>query len=89
MAYHLVTYDLVKRKDYPKLWDELKRLGGVKPQDSAWFVDINNTAAELRDHLAQFIDGDDRLMVVEFSKRPRWTKMYTPAIAWIQARFGE
>jgi hypothetical protein len=89
MAYFLVTYDLVKRKDYPELLSALRKLNGThKPLDSVWFLDLNNTAEEVKAHLAVHIDADDRLMVVEFSKRPAWTKAYTGTNDWVKARFG-
>lgn len=66
---YYVSYDLIKRKDYQTLWDELKRLGAVRVLESVWAFKRAETAEKLRDHLAQFIDADDRLLVIE---GPMW-----------------
>jgi hypothetical protein len=87
VAYMIVSYDLVKKKDYPELLEELKRLGAAKALLSFYFLDIDNTAAEIKSHLAQYIDGDDRLVVTEFSKKPQFTRMFKTGADWISARF--
>ena len=64
MALYVVSYDLRKRKDYPKLWDEMGRLGGFKPLESVYLLDLSDTDPQgLKDHLRTFIDDDDRLIV--------------------------
>lgn len=71
MAIFAVTYDLNNAKNYQKLWDEFERLGGHKAANSFYFVRVNvNTERELLDHLRQYIDGDDTMIVVKFSSRP-------------------
>lgn len=64
MAKVLITYDLKKHKDYPRLIEELKRLGACSPLLSVWVLNSSNTDAQLRDHLKQYIDSDDKLLVV-------------------------
>lgn len=84
MALYVVSYDLRKYKDYPKLWDEFKRLEAHKPLRSVYFLNVDTTsAAELRDHLSQFIDGDDQLIVVEFNKRPAHQRANQGTNDWI------
>lgn len=89
MAYFVVTYDLVNRNesDYKELWDEMDRLGAAKYQDSAYFVELNNTALEVKDHLRDYIHEKDRLMVIEFVKRPNYTRCFTAGHEWLKARF--
>jgi len=70
MALFSVTYDLNKDKDYDALIGGLEKLDTVKVQLSQWFLAANNTALELRDHLAQYVDDDDKLMIVDFSQQP-------------------
>jgi hypothetical protein len=62
-----ISYDLVKRKDYPELWTELKRLGARRVLLSQWGVRLapNTTAASLRDNLMRYIDADDRLVIIQ------------------------
>ena len=53
MAVYLVAYDLIKRKDYPKLLEELERLKAHKTQYSLWLINLNNTAKEVVEHFQQ------------------------------------
>lgn len=87
MAHFLITYDLIKDKDYKKLIHELKRLEAHRPALSVWFADLNNTAVEVRDHLKAFVDKDDKLVVVEFSKRPAVFNAFTGTKDWLDARY--
>lgn len=92
MAVYFFTYDLTKKKpefDYEVLWDELKRLGTHRTQFSAWLINVNNTPAELLDHLKQFVHSDDRLWIVRLidkNGKRQWT--YSNAMAgtnkWLQ-----
>lgn len=63
---YYVSYDLVKHKDYPKLWEALESLGAKRILESVWFFwHSNTTAVAVCDHLKRFIDKDDRLLVIE------------------------
>lgn len=83
MALFSITYDLVANKDYDSLIDRLKELDTVKVQLSQWFLSANNTANEVKNHLAQYVDDDDKLMVVEFTKRPAFTKAFSGTNDWL------
>ena len=67
MATFVLTYDLIKRKDYPKLWEELERLSAHRALESFWLINVTNGAKELHDHLKKFVDADDRLWVSELT----------------------
>ncbi|WP_269584773.1 CRISPR-associated protein Cas2 [Roseibium sp. Sym1] len=88
MAYFAVSYQLNNSKDYPTLWDEMKRLNAHKVMRSFFFLDLNNTASEVRDHLQGFIDDDDAVMVVPFDQRPYHHRAYQGTNNWISERFG-
>jgi CRISPR/Cas system-associated endoribonuclease Cas2 len=89
MSVYLLTYDLTKKKpefDYQILWDELKRLDAVRIQESVWLLNVNNTAAELRDHFKSFTHDDDLLWVSGVYKdRFAYTKVRTGTNAWLKA----
>lgn len=86
MPLFVVSYDLRKRKDYPELSEEMERLGGHKALLSVYFLDVTvRDAAKLRDHLLKFIDEDDRLIVVEFSKKPAHRLANEGTNDWIKA----
>lgn len=66
MDSYFVCYDLIKDKDYKKLTDELKSMGASPTLLSNWFLRLEDTSSsELRDHLKEYIDDDDRLLVVK------------------------
>ncbi|MBE7734630.1 CRISPR-associated protein Cas2 [Devosia faecipullorum] len=73
MATYVFTYDLIKRKDYPKLWEELERLGAHRALNSFWLINVDNTAKELHDHLREFVDSDDLTWVSELTKNHGYT----------------
>ena len=87
MAYFVVSYDLVKRKDYPKLWDEFERLDAQKVLNSMYLLSADNTAKEIADHFAEFIDDDDRLMVIEFDEKPRYPRALKGTNDWVNSNF--
>ena len=75
MGLFVVSYDLRKKKDYQALWDEMERLGGHKPLLSVYYLDVDvESASALRDHLSEFIDDDDHLIVVPFTQKPAHQK---------------
>ena len=84
MTTFVVTYDLIKRKDYPKLWEALGNLGAHRALESFWLVNVNNTAKELHDHLKQFIDGDDRLWVSELTKKHHFSNAKGGTNDWLK-----
>lgn len=67
MKIFFVDYDLRGDRDYQTLYDELNRLHGIRVLESLWSLKLNdNTDCELvRDHLKQFIDSDDGIIVSE------------------------
>jgi hypothetical protein len=64
---HHVDYDLGRPgQDYEGLIEELKATGSwARPCQSTWLVSTAETAAQLRDRLAQHLDDTDKLMVME------------------------
>ena len=79
MGLFLASYDLAKEKsgyDYEPLWKALRELGSVRTQWSVWYIDAESDEAEIYNYLAQFIDADDRLMVVEVTQKPVWGKAF-------------
>lgn len=78
MAKYIVSYDLIKHKDYPKLWEELERLGAKRVLLSMWCVNASGTSAEVRDHFRSFVDSDDRLFVVPAVGWASWKALATP-----------
>lgn len=64
MALYFVDYDLRKQRDYQKLYEALKSLKAIRVLESLWaFTHESTTCTLVRDHLMQFIDADDGLVV--------------------------
>lgn len=88
MAYFAVSYQLNKDKDYKPLWDELERLDAHKVMRSFWFLDVDtDSAVDLRNHLVNFIDGDDAVAVVKIVTKPEHRMGYKGTNKWINDRF--
>ena len=62
---YVISYDLdAPGKNYKKLTDELVRLGATRILLSQWVARrTGTTATGLRDHVWQFMDANDRLLV--------------------------
>lgn len=88
MALFSVTYDLMKNKNYDRLTGRLAELDTVKVQLSQWLLSANNTAKEVKDHLTGYVDEDDKLMVIEFSKRPSYNLALKGTNDWLDSHFG-
>lgn len=65
MRYSL-SYDLMSPgQNYQKLWDQLKAFDAKRVLESQWvFRRVNTSAAGLRDYFKQYIDANDRLVVL-------------------------
>jgi CRISPR-associated endonuclease Cas2 len=84
MTTYTISYDLIKRKDYQSLWDELERLGAHRTQASYWLVAVTNTAKELHDHLKEFVDADDRIWVSELTKNHYYSNAIGGTNDWLK-----
>jgi CRISPR-associated endonuclease Cas2 len=71
MKTHVVSYDLDKPgQNYPAIINRLEQLGAKRIQYSQWMLKNAATAAALRDDLRQYIDQNDRLLVVDVTNAP-------------------
>lgn len=70
-----VSYDLDKPgQDYTDLINAIRKLGGERILFSDWLVKGNFTAEQLRDHLTQFMDSNDRIFVAALTGQAAWRK---------------
>lgn len=73
MRCYVITYDLIKQKNYEILWQAIKTLGvWAKITESTWAVKTEKSAKEIRDYLSQYIDSDDRIFVVRSGVEAAW-----------------
>lgn len=88
MAKFAVSYQLNDKKDYPKLWAEMDRLGGHKAMRSFYLLNLTNeTASSVRDHLSSFVDDDDMIFVARMDKTPASLRCYRGTAKWIEDHF--
>lgn len=64
---YVISYDLVAPgRNYQALYDALAALNAKRVLLSQWIANRTGTSpASLRDHLWQFMDNNDRLLVTE------------------------
>jgi len=63
-----VTYDLIKTKDYPAVYEAIKALGNwAKVTESNWYVNSNFSAEQAAQRVRAAMDNDDKLIVVDAS----------------------
>lgn len=71
---YIVMYDLCQPgRNYEGLYTALKsyiRWGRIT--ESTWAVVSESSATEIRDHLLNFVDSNDRLMVIKSGKEAAW-----------------
>lgn len=89
MPFYSVSYDLHEGESYGAIIGRLEELGAVRALESFWLVELADVdAGPVKDHLAQYLpDAKDKLMVIQFERKPRFTRAFSPAIEWIQERF--
>jgi len=66
MAIYCIGYDLIKEKNYEKLFEKIKSYGTyAHGLDSMWFIKSSKSASEIRDELKPFVDEDDMIIVIK------------------------
>ena len=74
MACYLVSYDLRQpQRNYGQLYGAIKSYGTwAHINESLWAVVTTQSAVQVREHLIQFIDANDRLFVVKSGVEAAW-----------------
>lgn len=83
---YLIGYDLNKSgQDYTTLIEAIKKLGTWwHCLDSTFIVKSSSSAALIRDHLNQFIDSNDELLVVCLTGEGAWTGFSKECSDWLK-----
>lgn len=86
MANYIVSYDLHNQRVYAPVWAYLQTLNGVRLLESLWLVSTSLTAVQIRDGLANVIDADDSIVVVEVSHGAWWAaiRAMPPGVAFLK-----
>lgn len=86
MKTFLIGYDLNQAgQDYESLIEKIKDLGTWwHCLDSTWIIKSNSTAVDIRDHLKQFIDGNDEILVVKLTGDAAWYGFSAEGSSWLK-----
>jgi len=85
MARYIVTYDLVNRKDYTPLIEKIKSYRNwARPLESVWIIITNETSSQVRDSLSDFIDNDDKLLIMKTTQGASWVGLGSNVSDWIK-----
>ena len=80
----LVTYDLIKNKDYSKLYQALDDYDRWRFQDSAWIIKTSSSMHDVFNQLSNYVDLDDKLMVIKIDTAI-WSESLTKEFSyWIK-----
>ncbi len=74
MACYIISYDLLAPgKNYEELYSALKTYTKwAKINQSVWAVVTQKSAVEIRTHLTQYMDANDRLFVIKSGVEAAW-----------------
>lgn len=91
MATIMIGYDLNRPKqNYVALYEAIKSLANWwwHNLDSTWLIVTNRTPAQVRDTLAQHLDADDELLVIDVTGRARaWRGFKGTASTWLNETY--
>lgn len=84
----LIGYDLKKPiQNYEGLFEAIKSYGNWWHHlDSAWFIETNSSTQEVMQHLKQYIDVNDELIVIQVAKNWWATGFQQKAYDWLKQR---
>ncbi len=84
MACYIISYDLVNERDYERLYEAIKSYDNwAKITESTWAVVTNKSAKEIREHLVNHMDGNDKIIVIKSGGEAAW-KNSTCSNEWLQ-----
>ena len=85
MKLYQIDYDLRKQRDYAALFDRIRSYGvWCHPLESTWVVATDQTAAQVRDYLAQAMDSDDGLLVTLLASEAAWMNLDPKVSQWLK-----
>lgn len=77
MSCFIISYDLcAPHRDYNLLYNAIKSYGTWgRLTESTWAIVADSTSEQIRNFLMQFIDGNDRLVVIKGGKEAAWFRV--------------
>ena len=86
MSVFLIGYDLKKPgQDYSDLFKAIKTYGTWWHHlDSTWIIETDDSAKEVRDFLANYIDSNDELLVASIAAPAAWRGFNSKGSEWLK-----
>lgn len=89
LSLYSITYDLVKNRDYERLYKAIISLSNntyTRTTKSQWIVQSDKTASQIVDFLRKHIDNDDVIFVIQVD-RNSWASfnMNKTAVNWLNS----
>ena len=87
MAFYIVSYDLIKDKDYVRLEKGILSVAfqAKKILFSVWVIESNRTATNLAETLMQHADADDKILVSEVNRESiSWINIDKDESKWLE-----
>lgn len=72
---YLISYDLKRVKNYPKLYECLNGWKAQRIHESLWAANLRGGCREIVQVLMGFIDGDDAIAVFELKHGADWASL--------------
>lgn len=86
MPLYVISYDLHRDRDYPRLYEALDAARAVRLLESVWLAELLGPAIVVRNLLAAHIDADDSIAIIELAASIEWaTVLCEPdGVRWLQ-----
>ena len=89
MNRYVVSYDLVKRRNYQDLSILLRYWqASIQISESTWCIVTDQSAKQVRDHLKQALDDDDKLIVFKLTGEWAATGTLDKKFDWLWKHVG-
>lgn len=86
MKVYQISYDLRKQRNYDVLYERIKTYSWCHVLESCWVVTTQQSAAKVRENLAQVMDQDDGLLVTRLSGEAAWQNLGDRVSRWLKEK---
>ncbi|QSH40870.1 SinR family protein [Lentisphaerota bacterium ZTH] len=86
----LIAYDLrLTGSSYERLYKAIESYPTCqRTLESTWIIKTHNSACEVRNNLAEYIDANDEIIVISLSKNTEWAGLSEAQSEWLRDNLG-
>ena len=89
MPIYIVSYDLVKNRDYKALYGALKSYQTYAfALESVCLIDTEQTIDEVQNFILRHVDQDDKVLIAQLAGTVAWQKLEPEIADWLHETFG-